>query len=281
MENFEKNSINTKEKGKKENIEKEEILESVLKFTEYITEKWPQLEKEGEKRINYYLSGSLATMLLSKADSFSEIKEDKTINTKNVPESVKIILKEFSRQIGDLDYVPFDHYKTNPTRLKKGGGGPSFDEVPKEAKKSLKQGENQIKVMCDPLESYGEKRLARIEIKGKDYFIARPDTIVSYKILHILQNYEKKPEKFNEDFSKIIKAISGLYPEKEIIETTVQILKDYEDAMEATHTRMNEIFDNPTQYEKKLPKFIENVLLNEKTSPEIKDIIEKIKKYLY
>ena len=287
--------------------EQKEILESATKFAEYLTGRWPQIDTgrksiiveiddkgttaelpelpdgiETEPRMNYYLSGSLASMLLSRAESFSEMDEAQVpvlveTRTREIPESARKILSSFARQIGDLDYVPTDQYKANPTRLKKGGGGPSFDEVPEKGRKVLKQGEGQIKVMCDPVEAYGAKRIAKVNVEGKTYFVARPDTILAYKVLHLLQSYEQKPEKFNTDFSRLLGALKEIYSEEELGQITQQVLTDYEDAIEGSHIRLNEGRENPPVYEKKIPKFIERVLANPQVSPEIRATLEKLR----
>ena len=287
--------------------EQKEILESATKFAEYLTGRWPQVDTgrkpvveidnmgttvelpelpesiETEPRMNYYLSGSLASMLLSRAERFTEMDETQIpaltdSRTREIPESARKFLASFARQIGDLDYVPADHYKANPTRLKKGGGGPSFDEVPEEGRKVLKRGENQIKVMCDPVEAYGPRRVARVNVEGQDYYVARPDTILAYKVLHLLQSYEQKPEKFNSDFRKLLGALREMYSDEELKQITQQVLTDYDDAMEASHIRRNEDKENPPAYERKVPQFIERVLANSQLSPEIKTVLERLKK---
>lgn len=62
--------------------EQKELLDSAVAFAEYLTHRWPQVDdSEGnsqeniarELRINYYLSGSLATMLLARTDTFVEM----------------------------------------------------------------------------------------------------------------------------------------------------------------------------------------------------------------
>lgn len=287
-------------------LEQREILESATKFAEFLTGRWPQVDSgrkpvveiddqgttvelpelpegiETEPRMNYYLSGSLASMLLSRAKRFSEMDETQIpalteSRTREIPESARKILASFACQIGDLDYVPIDHYKANPVRLKKGGGGPSFDEVPEAGRKVLKRGENQIKVMCDPVEAYSARRIAKVNVEGGDYYVARPDTILAYKVLHLLQSYEQKPEKFNTDFSKLLGALKEMYSEEELGQITQQVLTDYEDAMEGLHIRLNEDKENPPAYEKKIPKFIERVLDNQQVSPEIRATLENLR----
>lgn len=309
MENFKDHQqfIPPQEISKAERSEKEitpeqkEILESAEKFVNYLTSRWPQVD-EGKKMMNYYLSGSLAIMLLSKAESFTEIDENQMdglneTQTRTVPEKTQQILASFARPIGDLDYVPTDFYNDKRESVRnsykkvsdeeyqrlrsqylwKGGGGPSFEEIPEDAKKCFQLEKSQLKIMCDPVESYGAKRAAKIKVGEKEYYIARPDTIFAYKVLHLIQGYGQKPEKFNEDFGKLLLAMEEIYSEDELLQITNQILVDYENAMEALHHRLYE-GDDTKPYEPKIPAFIKNVLANPKIAPEIKDIVEKAKK---
>src|SRR3989338_3901532 len=78
--------------------EQRELVESATKFAEYLISRWPQVDTskkpaaevddgtavgspelperiEVEQRMNYYLSGSLASMLLSRAERFTEMDE--------------------------------------------------------------------------------------------------------------------------------------------------------------------------------------------------------------
>lgn len=269
--------------------EQHELLDSAVAFAEYLTHRWPQIDSgahegmEGEPRVNYYLSGSLATMLLARSDKFVEMDEAHIpllheVRTREIPESARNIFGTFARQIGDLDYAPLDHYKANPGRLKKGGGGPSFDEVPAKARQVLQQGENQCKVMCDPVASYGAQRLAKIQVEGKDYYIARPDTIFAYKVLHLLQSYSQKPEKFNTDFKKIQEALREMYSEVELQKVMLQVLVAFEDVMEAQHASFYDDREDAPVYEKKIVQYIEKVLAHEKVSPEIRAILNPLRK---
>ena len=285
MENFENYSSRLSEQEaieeKKIEItpEQKEILESATKFADYLTNRYPQVDNaEGiEPQINYYLSGSLATMLLSQAETCIEVDEKLTESSiREIPESTQDVLASFSRQIGDLDYVPTVHYRDNPMRLKKGGGGPSFDEVPEEGLKALKRGENQFKIMCDPVDSYGVKRIAKIKVEDKDYYIARPDTMLAYKILHILQSYEQKPEKFNSDFGKLFGALGDMYTEEELEAITREILVNYENEMQNIYNQFNNTDTSPA-YQKQIPQYMQKVLSHEQISPEIRNILEKLR----
>jgi hypothetical protein len=165
--------------------------------------------------------------------------------------------------------------------LGKGGGGPSFDEVPEAGRKVLRREEGQVMVMCDPVKAFGINRVAKVNVGGRDYYIARPDTILAYKVLHLLQNYEQKPEKFNADFGKLLSALKEMYNEEELIQITRQILTHYEEAMEESHDRLVKLFfegeENQRPYEKKIPKSIERLLANQQLSPEIRAMLESLR----
>jgi hypothetical protein len=293
--------------------DQKEILESAIKFAEYLTDRWPQVDIvrkpvvkiddkgttvelpelpegiETETRLNYYLCGSLATMLLACAKSFTEMDGTQLpalveVCTREIPESARTILASFARQIGDLDYVPMNHYKKaeDPTRLGKGGGGPSFDEVPEAGRKVLRREERQIMVMCDPVKVFGINRVAKVNVEGRDYYIPTPDTIFAYKVLHLLENYERKPEKFNADFGKLLSALKEMYNEEELMQITRQILAHYEESMKELHTRLMRSLqrldqDEPPPYEKRIPKSIERLLANQQLSPEIRAMLESLR----
>jgi len=333
MENFERQFIPQQEAPKAETPERkitpeqEEILKSAEKLAEYLTSRFPQIDEnrrmvrevddEGttvelpelpesiqtEPLLNYYLSGSLATMLLSRAEQFTEIDESQIPAIREgpsrpIPESARQILATFARPIGDLDYVSTDSYEGKKAHVQRlylygkvtseeyqqlrakflwKGGGPKFDEIPEEATRCLKRGERQLKIMVDPVESYGARKVAKIVVGGKEYFVARPDTILAYKTLHLLQSYEQKPERFNTDFGKLLSAMKEIYSEDELLQITTQILNDYEDAMEALHYRFYEGIE-AKPYLRKIPTFVKRVLDNQNITPEIRDFIEKVQK---
>lgn len=294
------------------NSEQREILESAEKFAEYLTSLFPQVNgkdtavelpesTQTEPMMNYYLSGSLATMLLSRAAQFTEIDESqipevKDGRTRVIPESARLILSTFARPIGDLDYVPTDFYSGKKAHIQNSygkisteeylqmrtkylwkGGGPKFEEIPEEARKCLKRGETQLSIMVDPVESYGARRVAKVVVSGKEYFVARPDTIFAYKVLHLLQGYEQKPDKFNADFGKLLSAMKEIYSEDELLQITTQILSDYENTMEASHRRFHS--DNQVKPdEHKIPAFAKRILDNKDITPEIRGVVERIQK---
>lgn len=255
-----------------------------------------------EPRMNYYLSGSLATTLLAHADGYTELDETempRLVDRRSVQISPKAreIFTSFARPIGDLDYVRTDNYKARLDQanalyrsgedntayraarakiLTKGGGGPSYEEIPPNGRKALKQAKGQVMVFCDPVESYGAKRVARITVEDQDYYIARPDTILAYKVLHILQGYEQKPERFNQDFPKLLEALLETYPTEDLLSITDTVLTDYEEAMRGLHDQWEKEKDTPAPYEPKLPGMIQTVLAHPELDPSIRSVLETL-----
>ncbi|MDD4352226.1 MAG: hypothetical protein PHU71_04585 [Candidatus Gracilibacteria bacterium] len=258
---------------------KQEIANSATDFADYLTNKWPQLSNgrsifldiEPAKdcdlvvkfpelpdsiqtfpKLNYYISGSLAVMLLSQADYLTEIQENDPSQetlSRTIPQKTHELLGSFSRLIGDLDFNDTDSHKLErkwiqqllhtdqdeyrrqrKLKLQKGGGGPSFAELTDQARKCLIQEKNQSLIMCDPVSdyaSYGKNHVVKINLRGKDYYICDPRHIIAYKVLHLLQSYESKSSKFNEDFPLIIKAFEEMYEDEELTSTTFAILMEY------------------------------------------------------
>ena len=289
--------------------EQEKIANAAVKFADFLVSKWPQKDDGREinipidrlgntltlppidwsvpnkPKLNYYIVGSLATMLLAKADTVSSLTGDDLpeINeegeVKNIPETTKKILAKFSRQIGDLDYVPSEFYsKNNPNRLRKGGGGPSFDEVPDEASLVLKkESKTQVKVMCDPVPSKNyEKNVVKVTVDGKDFYIASPDSMLGYKILHLLESYSSKPDKFNNDFAILFNALVEMYGYERLLEVTRRIVLSAEENSRQLYYSFHKDDQDSAPYVEKYPGMIKQVLDHAQISPEIKLMLEDI-----
>lgn len=250
--------------------------------------------------LNYYLAGSLAIMLLAQAEQFTEVTGSdepgvKEGETRPISEGTRLILASFARPVGDLDYVATEYYRARMRRVQEfykkieikeyrqmranylwKGGGPTFEEFPKEALICLVRGEEQTRIMIDPVEAYGPNLVAKVVVDEKEYYIARPDAIFTYKVLHLLQGYEHKPEKFNADFSKLFSAIKEMYSEDDLLKITLQILSDYEAAMKATHMRLNTVYNSDEPYEHRVPAFIKRTLDNQSITPEIREFIQRV-----
>lgn len=297
-------------------------VDSAIHFAKYLTARYPQvdaiqniaIELDGEStqvnlpeppegikilpQLNYYLVGSLATTLLSRAETIDLCEETTGSNitvTESVanPQATRDLLAEFARPIGDIDYVPTVHYRElqkvvqdsfdsvsseeyqrgRAKYLWKGGGGPKYGEIPPEATLAIKREpdrKDDFGIMCDPVEIYGTRKFARINIEGNEFFVARPDTLVSYKILHMLQSYDQKPDKFNKDFAKLHQAMTKLYTDDEMVELTHKTISEYEASM----SKISSTFDK--NYHSKLPAMTSNLLNRSDLSDEARGFIEKV-----
>jgi hypothetical protein len=293
-------------------------VEAAVKFALYLTGKYPQVDlartplveqNDGttielpalpdsvvsEPVLNYYLAGSLATALLSRADSIelaeattgSNITITRVVN--NTPES-RAAFARFARPIGDIDFVQTANYIAHKRTLQqsvptseqanerskylwKGGGGPTFDEVPANASLALQRSEGQFKIMCDPLETAGPLRFARIAVDGNFIYVARPDTIIGYKTLHMLQSFNQKPERFNEDFTLLHTALGELLTEEEMVESTHTILSEFEAG------RVSQAERSSSSYEPGLPGFTDTLMSNDALSGDARSFMDKVIEY--
>jgi hypothetical protein len=233
--------------------ERTHLQDAATAFASYVTEKYPQIDEEGQ--LNYYMSGSLAVMLLSQADSIdlldsSKLPDVSTRETRNLGRGLSAKLADFTRPIGDFDFVELQPYKDGKKEIQdgypanqdvysqlrekylwKGGGGPSIDELPDLAKEVLAEAKPGHKVMCDPVSTYGEDQVAQVRIQDRDYFISDPNQIFGYKVLHLMQSFGNKPDKFKRDFTVLHDALSQLYTEEELIESAYAVLVGFEDSM--------------------------------------------------
>lgn len=241
--------------------------------------------------LNYYLAGSLATTLLAaaeKIDICQETTESDVVvaDTVVVPPETRAILAQFARPIGDIDYVQTKHYwqlqrtVQHPVRkltaeeyqqgrakyLWKGGGGPRVGDLPANAVPAVKRAETHDGIMCDPVTMYGANKFARVNVEGQDFYIVRPDTIIAYKVLHALDGFNFKPDKFNSDFAKLHKAIKGMYLEEELVRLTHDVLSEREKS-------------SASAYEPLLPGKIRDLLARDDLGEDIRTFIGNVLAY--
>lgn len=266
--------------------ERAHLQDAVVAFASYVTEKYPQINADG--RLNYYMSGSLAVMLLSQADSIdlldsSQLPAVSTRETRRLDDGLSSRLATFTRKIKDFDYVGTSAYKDAKREIPsysddpkgysrerkkflfKGGGGPSIDELPELAKDVLAEAKSGHKVMCDPVSTYGEDQVARVRIQDREYFISDPSQIFGYKVLHLMQSFGNKPDKFKRDFAVLHDALSQLYSEEELIESAYHILVGFEDSM--------------TQYGSQASKHMRELDKNPDFNSTIRPFFERLKRY--
>ena len=91
--------------------ERAHLQDAATAFASYVTEKYPQTNGAGQ--LNYYMSGSLAVMLLSQADSIDLLDSSQLpdVSTRGLDKGLLARLADFTRPIGDFDYVETTTYK--------------------------------------------------------------------------------------------------------------------------------------------------------------------------
>ncbi len=278
--------------------EKKEILDSAASFAEFMASRWPQVEEDQTGlKLNYSFAGSLATELLPQADSFTEFELDSDCRLiagqiRTISNKAKKIFSEFARPIGDFDFLPTDLYlekqravqnlgsqkdlseyqRRRQELLWKGGGGPSFEEIPSESKICLRRDNNQEKLMCDPVVSYSKPKTAKIRIGESDYFIASLDTMIAYKILQLLQKNGKETEKFNLDFEKILPALKEIYSTAELVAATKEAIYGYEATMKKSH----DLYEADKTYQSKIEPALKKSLDNNDLSENVKNFLKML-----
>lgn len=234
------------------------------------------MNKEGH--LDYYLSGSLGIMQLLRAGKF-EIIDSKSLpdikakEEKDIPPAAKEQFENFVRKIGDLDYVPLEHYQKQLDRLRKGGGGPSIAELPADAKRALKlkpETAETAKVMCDPLVTVTPHQVVRIEAGGKEVYIAEPKTMLAYKAVHLAQTFEneEKTDKFVNDFNAMLRGMETMYSRKELLKAA------HETAMAYAPGSPNNTFvpfHNP-KFRGELRNFFEEMIVQNPDSAFLKEL---------
>jgi hypothetical protein len=261
----------------------------------------PPSEAVALPKLNYYLVGSLATTLLAAADKVEVCAENSNSNivvesTLEIPSGVKGLLTKFVRPVGDIDYIPSGYYNLQKKRVQdsfesvtpeqyrtsrsrflwKGGGGLKYGDVLETARAAIKRPadrEDNFGIMCDPFDSYGKLRYAKVSVDGHEFYIARPDTMVGYKMLHMLDQFDKKPEKFNKDFDVLYKAISQIYPESHLVQITHEILSAYDERIK----KVLSTFDRPGV--SKLRIMIRNLLDRDDLGVDARGFLEKVVSY--
>ncbi|MEW6114277.1 MAG: hypothetical protein AB1664_19235 [Thermodesulfobacteriota bacterium] len=270
-------SVGSPLNGPCESGERLRLLGSATSFAHYLVGRWPQVDDKG--RLNYSFAGSLSTMLLAQAENFTAVDLDASsrpvfAETTSIPAAVRGALIAFARQIGDLDFVPTDHYFDNPGRLRKGGGGPAFAEIPSEALACLKIAhEGHLRLMCDPvgIGSHALRPPVKILLDGMAFYVTRPDVMLGFKVLHLLESYGQKYEKFNADFAVLLGAVAMLYSEEDLVQLAYDIVSK---SHERTMRTMKAIVPN---YRSRTPEEMEAVLSHPSVTPEIISFLRLLK----
>lgn len=209
------------------------VRRSAAQLISELTTMHPQVV---DGKVNYYLGGSLAIMALAEAGEFRLLDHkqlpaaEPIAGTRKLGAESTAALDRFTRKIGDLDFIPLDHYSNTEGRMTKGGGGPQVADFSPAARAALKQGAIGDPFMCDPVAAVnGDHRIAVVKLNGNDVYINAPADALAYKVVHIMEklgNCEANP-KFAGDFNGLYDALKGHYTPEQLAARTNQILSGY------------------------------------------------------
>ena len=189
------------------------ILDGSLALAREIVAKYPQVNKDGE--LNYYFTGSLAAMLLARAETIEVLATEKiptitAVHTISVPESVRVKIGAMARPIGDLDFA-----YTTQNGCAAGAEWLLFDanayfsDSAKSAIKSLK-----------PDSSLGCDATRIIAIDGQVLYITEPlAMLATYKAMHLVEGFAGYPNKgkLTDDFIALADGLSELYGREVVV----------------------------------------------------------------
>lgn len=209
-------------------------LRSASDFAHELTAKFPQVDANGN--INYYLAGSLATMLLiegggkmvpTKGTALNSFESTGAIS---IPEAGMNHLSTFIRKIGDLDYLPLKDYSKQEVKLGKGGAGPAYNELSPSARNVFKESQDGSKVMADPVASKGDHTGVAVEVGGKTFYIANPVDALAYKLIHAAESFglsESKVPTMNKDFAALLNGLESVYPRETLVRAVSDAVSQY------------------------------------------------------
>lgn len=209
-------------------------LRSASDFAHELTAKFPQVDANGN--INYYLAGSLATMLLVEGGGKmvptkgTALHSFESAGAISIPESGMNHLSTFIRKIGDLDYLPLKDYSKQEVKLGKGGAGPAFNELSASARNVFKESKDGSKVMADPVASKGDHAGVAVEVGGKIFYIANPVDALAYKLIHAAESFglsEAKVPTMNRDFAALLHGLESVHPRETLVRAVSDAVSQY------------------------------------------------------
>ena len=218
-------------------------------------------------KLQYYLCGSLATMLLSNATSIENcnIGENSIMNIqekKTISQEAREDLSLFARPIHDIDVINvsipgyiFKNDKVNIDGHMKAGTSigqvriaiPDIERLFPSFRSSFD---------IDPLE-YSRKivkhRVAKITIgENKEIYITAPEALIAHKLEETIQLCSQKSdldkyEKDIKDLATMISGISKIYDKKDLVQGILDTIKEKDGSHFVEHkSELDDIFANIT-----------------------------------
>lgn len=207
---------------------REAIIEGAADLAKLITSKFPQQNPDGS--VHYYFVGSLSVMLLAQADKMTSVGNDGVAHEdRDIPESARLKLGQFTRPIGDIDFVRVGKFRGRDTDMGKGGGSIMVEDLTPSMRQAITLTGKEESLFADPVDaSYTTPRAVRVTVGDADFYIADPRDMLVVKVEHIAQNFAiqvDKAEKFTKDFSILLAALTELgYSRDELVGQAREVL---------------------------------------------------------
>lgn len=232
---------------------------------EYISSVSTPIDDKG--KLQYYLCGSLATMLLSNATSIEscDIGENSVINIqekKTIPQEAREDLSLFARTIHDIDVINVSGNMVNNSKVNIDGKTknrmlrvpvqraiPDIEQLFKDQPSFWSAFAN-----IDSLE--GERkidkhRVAKITIgENTGIYITAPEALIAHKLEETIQlcsqkNDLEKYEKDIKDLTIMISGISKIYDKKDLVQGISDTIKEKDSSHYEEHkSELEDIFAN-------------------------------------
>lgn len=232
---------------------------------EYISSVSTQIDDKG--KLQYYLCGSLATMLLSNATSIEncDIGENSVINIqekKTIPQEAREDLSLFARPIHDIDVINVSGDMVRNSGVNIDGRRkvrilriPVQRAIP-DIEKLFKDDSSFYSFSIDRLgdeRKIVKHRVAKITIgENKEIYITAPEALIAHKLEETIQlcsqkNDLEKYEKDIRDLSTMISGISKIYDKKDLVQGVLDTIKEKNGSHFVEHkSELDDIFANIT-----------------------------------
>lgn len=244
-------------------MEEDRSVEQIAQsLGEYMANVSPQLDNKGN--LQYYLCGSLATMLLSNANSVEKCEVSESVVTtsqekKDIPQDARDSLSIFARQIHDIDIINVAGNMVNNSKVNVDGKiknrmlrAPVQRAIP-DLERLFKDQSSFYSAFAniDSLESernIAKHRVAKIMIGGKELYITAPEALIAHKLEETIDLSAKAndAEKYNKnikDLATMISGISKIYDKKELAQGIFDTIQEKENSHYSEHiSNLDDIF---------------------------------------
>ena len=279
-----------------------DLTEISKNFATYLANISPQVK---DKSLQWYLSGSLASMTLGEAESICDVLLDNNncligdVERKEINSKQKNKLKTFSRKLGDdVDIVNVngDLFSGAPI-----GNKPNIQNVMKNVPNILELMSWNPKISgtgyIDNLESERDIQkhyVSKIETSDGDVYITAPPELLAHKISETLwlgsilqedkESIKTQYEKDIKDLASMFYGFKDLYEENEFLKRVYSALEEKENSLFSIND--NPVFEDAKKSKEYLNKIIKiiasdssnylDTICNNKNENTIKEFFEKL-----